>query len=156
MDSVNFSVGRCRMITTNAFFSNLFKESPYVCIFQLNVKCSITTITWSFALCRIFCYLAQWMSYEEVDQSLIISLTLLLSLSDESWRLMSDVFLRSSFPVADEWLLTQRCGDGSGTDAEMATWLSGYSPASLLGWSAPVMRYEKWQIVISVRASGQL
>ncbi len=46
----------------------------------LNVQLPAITLI-LFALCvGIFCYLAQWMSYEEVDQSALISaLTLLLS-----------------------------------------------------------------------------
>lgn len=66
----------------------------------LNVQLPAITLI-LFALCvGIFCYLAQWMSYEEVDQSALIHLganVASLTLSDESWRLLSSVFLHSSF-----------------------------------------------------------
>ncbi len=58
----------------------------------LNVQLPAITLI-LFALCvGIFCYLAQWMSYEEVDQSALIHLganVASLTLSDESWRLLS-------------------------------------------------------------------
>ncbi|WP_317189602.1 rhomboid family intramembrane serine protease, partial [Escherichia coli] len=66
----------------------------------LNVQLPAITLI-LFALCvGIFCYLAQWMSYEEVDQSALIHLganVASLTLSGESWRLFSSVFLHSSF-----------------------------------------------------------
>ncbi|HCO5491799.1 TPA: rhomboid family intramembrane serine protease [Escherichia coli] len=66
----------------------------------LNVQLPAITLI-LFALCvGIFCYLAQWMSYEEVDQSALIHLganVASLSLSGEPWRLLSSVFLHSSF-----------------------------------------------------------
>lgn len=65
----------------------------------LNVQLPAITLI-LFALCvGIFCYLAQWMSYEEVDQSALIHLganVASLTLSGESWRLLSSVFLHSS------------------------------------------------------------
>lgn len=65
----------------------------------LNVQLPAITLI-LFALCvGIFCYFAQWMSYEEVDQSALIHLganVASLTLSGESWRLLSSVFLHSS------------------------------------------------------------
>ena len=65
----------------------------------LNVQLPAITLI-LFALCvGIFCYLAQWMSYEEVDQSALIHLganVASLTLSGEPWRLLSSVFLHSS------------------------------------------------------------
>lgn len=65
----------------------------------LNVQLPAITLI-LFALCvGIFCYLAQWMSYEEVDQSALIHLganVASLTLSGESRRLLSSVFLHSS------------------------------------------------------------
>ncbi len=65
----------------------------------LNVQLPAITLI-LFALCvGIFCYLAQWMSYEEVDQSALIHLganVASLTLSGESWRLLSSVFLHNS------------------------------------------------------------
>ncbi len=92
----------------------------------LNVQLPAITLI-LFALCvGIFCYLAQWMSYEEVDQSALIHLganVASLTLSDESWRLLSSVFLAEQFfPFADEYVCTPGGGDSSGTDTgEMAT-----------------------------------
>ncbi|VEC74006.1 rhomboid family protein [Escherichia coli] len=67
----------------------------------LNVQLPAITLI-LFALCvGIFCYLAQWMSYEDVDQSALIHLganVASLTLSGEPWRLLSSVFLHSSFP----------------------------------------------------------
>lgn len=92
----------------------------------LNVQLPAITLI-LFALCvGIFCYLAQWMSYEEVDQSALIHLganVASLSLSGEPWRLLSSVFLHSSFfPFADEYVCTPGGGGSDGTDTgEMAT-----------------------------------
>lgn len=75
-------------------------HAPFLRRLPLNVQLPAITLI-LFALCvGIFCYLAQWMSYEEVDQSALIHLganVASLTLSDESWRLLSSVFLHSSF-----------------------------------------------------------
>ena len=59
----------------------------------LNVQLPAITLI-LFALCiGIFCYLAQWMSYEEVDQSALIHLganVAPLTLSGEPWRFPQD------------------------------------------------------------------
>lgn len=91
----------------------------------LNVQLPAITLI-LFALCvGIFCYLAQWMSYEEVDQSALIHLganVASLTLSDESWRLLSSVFCTVVFPFADEYVCTPGSGGSGGTDTgEMAT-----------------------------------
>ncbi len=92
----------------------------------LNVQLPAITLI-LFALCvGIFCYLAQWMSYEEVDQSALIHLganVASLTLSGEPWRLFSSVFLHSSFfPFTDEYVCTPGSGGSGGTDTgEMAT-----------------------------------
>lgn len=63
----------------------------------LNVQLPAITLI-LFALCGIFCYLAQWMSYEEVDQSALMHLgaNVALPLSGEPRRLLSSIFLHSS------------------------------------------------------------
>ncbi len=92
----------------------------------LNVQLPAITLI-LFALCvGIFCYLAQWMSYEEVDQSALIHLganVASLTLSGESWRLLSSVFLRQQcFSFADEYVCTPGGGGSGGTySGEMAT-----------------------------------
>ena len=91
----------------------------------LNVQLPAITLI-LFALCvGIFCYLAQWMSYEEVDQSALIHLganVASLTLSGEPWRLLSSVFLHSSFSSADEYVCIPGGGGSGGTDTgEMAT-----------------------------------
>lgn len=91
----------------------------------LNVQLPAITLI-LFALCvGIFCYLAQWMSYEEVDQSALIHLganVASLTLSDESWRLLSSVFLHSSFSHLLMNMFALGGGDSGGTDTgEMAT-----------------------------------
>lgn len=91
----------------------------------LNVQLPAITLI-LFALCvGIFCYLAQWMSYEEVDQSALIHLganVASLTLSDESRRLLSSVFLHSSFSHLLMNMFALGGGDSGGTDTgEMAT-----------------------------------
>lgn len=91
----------------------------------LNVQLPAITLI-LFALCvGIFCYLAQWMSYEEVDQSALIHLganVASLTLSDESRRLLSSIFLHSSFSHLLMNMFALGGGDSSGTDTgEMAT-----------------------------------
>lgn len=91
----------------------------------LNVQLPAITLI-LFALCvGIFCYLAQWMSYEEVDQSALIHLganVASLSLSGEPRRLLSSVFLHSSFSHLLMNMFALGGGGSDGTDTgEMAT-----------------------------------
>lgn len=91
----------------------------------LNVQLPAITLI-LFALCvGIFCYLAQWMSYEEVDQSALIHLganVASLTLSGEPRRLLSSVFLHSSFSHLLMNMFALGGGDSGGTDTgEMAT-----------------------------------
>lgn len=92
----------------------------------LNVQLPAITLI-LFALCvGIFCYLAQWMSYEEVDQSALIHLganVASLTLSGESWRLLSSVFLHSSVShlLMNMFALLVVGGSGGTYSGEMAT-----------------------------------
>lgn len=92
----------------------------------LNVQLPAITLI-LFALCvGIFCYLAQWMSYEEVDQSALIHLganVASLTLSGEPWRLLSSVFLHSSVShLLMNMFAFLVVGGSGGTDTgEMAT-----------------------------------
>lgn len=91
----------------------------------LNVQLPAITLI-LFALCvGIFCYLAQWMSYEEVDQSALIHLganVASLTLSGEPRRLFSSVFLHSSFSHLLMNMFALGSGGSGGTDTgEMAT-----------------------------------
>lgn len=92
----------------------------------LNVQLPAITLI-LFALCiGIFCYLAQWMSYEEVDQSALIHLganVAPLTLSGEPRRLLSSIFLHSSVShlLMNMFAFPGR-GRRGGTDSgEMAT-----------------------------------
>lgn len=91
----------------------------------LNVQLPAITLI-LFALCvGIFCYLAQWMSYEEVDQSALIHLganVASLTLSGESWRLLSSVFLHSSVShLLMNMFALLVVGSGGTYSGEMAT-----------------------------------
>lgn len=91
----------------------------------LNVQLPAITLI-LFALCvGIFCYLAQWMSYEEVDQSALIHLganVASLTLSGESRRLLSSVFLHSSVSHLLMNMFALGGGGSGGADTgEMAT-----------------------------------
>ena len=128
----------------------------------LNVQLPAITLI-LFALCvGIFCYLAQWMSYEEVDQSALIHLganVASLTLSDESWRLLSSVFLHSSF---SHLLMNMFALLVVGTVAErilgkwrlLIIWLFSGIFGGLI--SACYALRESEQIVISVGASGAI
>ena len=128
----------------------------------LNVQLPAITLI-LFALCvGIFCYLAQWMSYEEVDQSALIHLganVASLTLSDESWRLLSSVFLHSSF---SHLLMNMFALLAVGTVAErilgkwrlLIIWLFSGIFGGLI--SACYALRESEQIVISVGASGAI
>lgn len=127
----------------------------------LNVQLPAITLI-LFALCvGIFCYLAQWMSYEEVDQSALIHLganVASLTLSDESWRLLSSVFCTVVFPFADEYVCTPGGGDSGGTDTGkwrlLIIWLFSGIFGGLI--SACYTLRESEQIVISIGASGAI
>ena len=97
----------------------------------LNVQLPAITLI-LFALCvGIFCYLAQWMSYEEVDQSALIHLganVASLTLSDESWRLLSSVFLHSSF----SHLLMNMFGEMATPDCLAILWRLWWADQRLL------------------------
>ncbi|MBF1857419.1 rhomboid family intramembrane serine protease, partial [Escherichia coli] len=128
----------------------------------LNVQLPAITLI-LFALCvGIFCYLAQWMSYEEVDQSALIHLganVASLTLSDESWRLLSSVFLHSSF---SHLLMNMFALLVVGTVAErilgkwrlLIIWLFSGIFGGLI--SACYTLRESEQIVISIGASGAI
>lgn len=82
--------------------------------------------TYPFALCvGIFCYLAQWMSYEEVDQSALIHLganVATLRCRVNLRRLFSSVFLHSSFSHLLMNMFALGGGGSGGTDTgKMAT-----------------------------------
>lgn len=68
----------------------------------LNVQLPAITLI-LFALCvGIFCYLAQWMSYEEVDQSALIHLganVASLTLSGEPGAYLAVSFCTVVFPI---------------------------------------------------------
>ncbi|HCN5042497.1 TPA: rhomboid family intramembrane serine protease [Escherichia coli] len=128
----------------------------------LNVQLPAITLI-LFALCvGIFCYLAQWMSYEEVDQSALIHLganVASLTLSGEPWRLLSSVFLHSSF---SHLLMNMFALLVVGTVAErilgkwrlLIIWLFSGIFGGLI--SACYALRESEQIVISVGASGAI
>lgn len=128
----------------------------------LNVQLPAITLI-LFALCvGIFCYLAQWMSYEEVDQSALIHLganVASLTLSGEPWRLLSSVFLHSSF---SHLLMNMFALLAVGTVAErilgkwrlLIIWLFSGIFGGLI--SACYALRESEQIVISVGASGAI
>lgn len=127
----------------------------------LNVQLPAITLI-LFALCvGIFCYLAQWMSYEEVDQSALIHLganVASLTLSGESRRLLSSVFLHSSV----SHLLMNMFALGGGGVVErilgkwrlLIVWLFSGVFGGLI--SACYALRESEQIVISVGASGAI
>ena len=128
----------------------------------LNVQLPAITLI-LFALCvGIFCYLAQWMSYEDVDQSALIHLganVASLTLSGEPWRLLSSVFLHSSFP---HLLMNMFALLVVGAVAErilgkwrlLIVWLFSGVFGGLI--SACYALRESEQIVISVGASGAI
>ncbi|EFI7426224.1 rhomboid family intramembrane serine protease [Escherichia coli] len=128
----------------------------------LNVQLPAITLI-LFALCiGIFCYLAQWMSYEEVDQSALIHLganVASLSLSGEPWRLLSSVFLHNSF---SHLLMNMFALLVVGAVAErilgkwrlLIIWLFSGVFGGLI--SACYALRESEQIVISVGASGAI
>lgn len=102
------------------------------------------------------------MSYEEVDQSALIHLganVASLTLSDESWRLLSSVFLHSSF---SHLLMNMFALLAVGTVAErilgkwrlLIIWLFSGIFGGLI--SACYALRESEQIVISVGASGAI
>ncbi|EOM3842105.1 rhomboid family intramembrane serine protease, partial [Escherichia coli O9,9a:H21] len=128
----------------------------------LNVQLPAITLI-LFALCiGIFCYLAQWMSYEEVDQSALIHLganVAPLTLSGEPWRLLSSIFLHSS---VSHLLMNMFAFLVVGGVAEqilgkwrlLITWLFSGVFGGLI--SACYALRESEQIVISVGASGAI
>lgn len=102
------------------------------------------------------------MSYEEVDQSALIHLganVASLTLSDESWRLLSSIFLHSSF---SHLLMNMFALLAVGTVAErilgkwrlLIIWLFSGIFGGLI--SACYALRESEQIVISVGASGAI
>lgn len=128
----------------------------------LNVQLPAITLI-LFALCvGIFCYLAQWMSYEEVDQSALIHLganVASLTLSGEPWRLLSSVFLHSSvshllmnmFAFLVVGAVTERI---LGKWRLLIIWLFSGVFGGLI--SACYALRDSEQIVISVGASGAI
>ncbi|WP_455561798.1 rhomboid family intramembrane serine protease, partial [Escherichia sp.] len=128
----------------------------------LNVQLPAITLI-LFALCiGIFCYLAQWMSYEEVDQSALIHLganVAPLTLSGEPWRLLSSIFQHSS---VSHLLMNMFAFLVVGGVAEqilgkwrlLITWLFSGVFGGLI--SACYALRDSDQIVISVGASGAI
>lgn len=89
----------------------------------LNVQLPAITLI-LFALCvGIFCYLAQWMSYEEVDQSALIHLganVASLTLSGESALIEQCLSAQQCFSFADEYVCTH--GGGGVVERILGKW----------------------------------
>lgn len=129
---------------------------------SLNVQLpAITLILFVFCI-GMFCYLAQWMSYEEVDQSALIHLganVAPLTLSGEPWRLLSSIFLHSSVShlLMNMFALLVVGGFAErilGKWRLLIVWLFSGVFGGLI--SACYALRESEQIVISVGASGAI